>query len=120
MTPRDALAHLHDVAQACDLIEGFTDGKSFDDYVTDAMLRSAVERQFEIVGEALKRAISVDAGLEPRIEGAPRIIAFRNRLIHGYATISDEVVWGVVEGSLPNLQREVKALIEELDRNGTV
>jgi uncharacterized protein with HEPN domain len=77
------------------------------------MLRSAVERQFEIIGEALNQALVLDPSLALRISGAPRIIVFRNRLIHGYATVSDEVVWRVVEGSLPLLQREVQTLLAE-------
>ena len=115
MRRRDALAHLYDVAQACDLLERFTRGKTFDDYVADPMLRSAVERQFEIVGEALKRAVDQDGSLAERITGTARIIAFRNRLIHGYATVSDEVVWGVVEGYLSTLHGEVHALRRELE-----
>ena len=53
MTRRDLRAYLHDVAEACRMIAAFTAGKSFDDYTADPMLRSAVERQFEILGEAL-------------------------------------------------------------------
>jgi uncharacterized protein with HEPN domain len=111
MTQRDVLAHLYDVARACELIERFTRDRTFDDYADDPMLRSAVERQFEIVGEALKRALDLDGTLAERITGTARIVAFRNRLIHGYATVSDEVVWGILEGSLFTLHDEVKALL---------
>lgn len=115
MRPRDALANLYDVARACELLERFTAGKSFEDYAVDPMLRSAVERQFEIVGEALKRAVDLDGGLAEAITGTARIIAFRHRLIHGYATVSDEVVWGIVEGSLARLHGEVTALLGDLE-----
>lgn len=84
----------------------------------DGLLRSAVERQFEIVGEALRRAIQVEPSLTERITGTRRIIAFRNRLIHGYATVSDEVVWGVLEGSLERLQREVRSLLTDTSKPG--
>jgi len=113
MRRRDALAHLYDVAQACDLLERFTSGKTFDAYVADPMLRSAVERQFEIVGEALKRAVDLDGSLAERIRETARIIAFRNRLIDGYATVSDEVVWGIVERYLSTLHGEVNTLLGE-------
>lgn len=113
MRPPEVFAHLFDVAQACELLERFTDGKAFDDYAADPMLRSAVERQFEIVGEALRRALDRDPTLAERISGTARIVAFRNRLIHGYASVSAEVVWGVLERNLETLYSEVKALLEE-------
>jgi uncharacterized protein with HEPN domain len=70
-----------------------------------------VERQFEIIGEALRRAVHVEPGLTERITNTRRIIAFRNRLIHGCASVADEVVWGVVEEDLPRLSREVQELL---------
>jgi len=78
------------------------------------MIRSAVERQFEIIGEALNRLHQCDPELAGRLTDVSRIIAFRNRLIHGSATVSDEVVWGVIEGSLPVLENEVAGLLREL------
>jgi uncharacterized protein with HEPN domain len=104
---------LYDIAQACELITRFTAGKTFEDYKTDPFLRSAVERQFEITGEALRQAVDLDPGLAQRISSTKRIIAFRNRLIHAYASIAHEVVWGVLEVNLPVLFREVKALLGE-------
>ena len=109
----DVRTYLFDVAQACDLLDAFTRGRSFDDYAGDPMLRSAVERQFEVAGEALRRAFEVDGSLGQRITDASRIIAFRNRLTHGYATVSNEVVWGIVERHLLTLREEVQALIGE-------
>ncbi len=107
--------YLFDIVQACDLLKRFTTGKTFDDYTADPMLRSAVERQFEIVGEALNQALQLDPSLEARISSTRRIIAFRNRLIHGYASIADEVVWGVIETNLASLHREVNNLLNEVD-----
>jgi uncharacterized protein with HEPN domain len=79
------------------------------------MLRSAVERQFEVIGEALSQALRCDPKLGTRISNTARIIAFRNRLIHGYASISNEVVWGVLEANLPTLTREADALLCEAE-----
>jgi len=115
MRPPEVLANLFDIARACELLERFTQGKTFEQYAADPMLRSAVERQSEIVGEALRRALDRDPGLSHEITGAPRVIAFRDRLIHGYATVSAEVVWGVLQGNLPTLHREVRALLEEAE-----
>jgi uncharacterized protein with HEPN domain len=83
---------VYDVSQAAALIVRFVVGKQFDDYAGDPMLRSAVERQFEIIGEALNRLKETDPGLLARITDYQRIIAFRNVLAHGYDVISDEIV----------------------------
>ena len=113
MRPPEAQKYLFDIAEACSLIARFTAGKSFDDYTSDALLRSAVERQFEIAGEALSRLLQLSPDLISRITDARRIVAFRNRLIHGYASVADEVVWGVVERNLEILQSEVANLLNQ-------
>ena len=77
------------------------------------MLRSAVERQFEIIGEALTKLTKADQETAALISEHRRIIAFRNILIHGYAQIDDRLVWGVVESKLPTLSQEMKKLLEE-------
>ena len=77
------------------------------------MLRAAVERQFEIIGEAMAQLARVDEAVAPRISGYRRIIAFRNVLIHGYADVDDRLVWDVVETSLPTLVEEIDALASE-------
>jgi len=113
MLPLEVRKYLFDIAQACDLLTQFTGGKTFTDYSADALLRSAVERQFEVVGEALNQALHQYPDLANRISDCRRIVAFRNRLIHGYAFVSDEVVWGVLETNLPTLRREVQWLLDE-------
>jgi uncharacterized protein with HEPN domain len=116
LRPLEARKYLFDMLQACELLLQFTSGKGFEDYANDALLRSAVERQFEIIGEALGQALRVDSSLTDEISDSERIIAFRNRLIHGYASVSDAVVWGVVETNLATLHREVQALLAEADQ----
>ncbi|MEN6517310.1 MAG: HepT-like ribonuclease domain-containing protein [Methanospirillum sp.] len=115
MRQRDARAYLYDILAACARIAEFTAGRTIEDYRQDAMVRSAVERQFEIVGEALNLLRQSDPCTAGRITDASRIIAFRNRLIHGYATVSDDVVWGVIEASLPVLAREADCLMREFE-----
>ena len=77
------------------------------------MLRAAVERQFEIIGEAMTNIAKVDEPAAGRISHYRRIIAFRNILIHGYANVDDRLVWDVVKTNLPVLEREVEALLRE-------
>jgi len=112
MLPHETKKYFFDIAEACELIMQFTAGKSLPDYQNDLLLRSGVERQLEIIGEALSQAIKHDPSVAELISSSSRIIPFRNRLIHGYATISDNVVWEVLETNLPVLAREVKDQLE--------
>ncbi len=75
------------------------------------MLRSAVERQFEVVGEAMTKLARTDEPVADQISDYRRFIASRNVLIHGYADVDDRLVWDVVETSLPTLIHEVDALV---------
>jgi uncharacterized protein with HEPN domain len=77
------------------------------DYKTDVLLRSAVERQFEIVGEALNRLQGVDPGTAARISDYRRIIGFRNILAHGHDIVSNEIAWDIIQNKLPGLSQEI-------------
>ena len=94
---REVLKYVYDIQQACELLGAFTCGRTLEEYLSDAMLRSAVERQFEIIGEAMKLALRLDTSLVEAIRDTSPIIAFRNRLIHAYFQIDHEIVWNVVE-----------------------
>jgi uncharacterized protein with HEPN domain len=107
----EARKYLFDMQQAAELIARFTAGRTFEDYAADPMLRSAVERQFEILGEALGKLKKMDLELAGRISDHRRIIAFRNVLIHGYDVVLDEVVWGVVETQIPILRKTLAELL---------
>jgi uncharacterized protein with HEPN domain len=93
--PRDPRAYLWDARRAVQLVQEFVHGRTWLDYQHDAMLRSAVERQFEIVGEALNQLSHLDQPTAEHIPDLPRIVAFRNLLIHGYASVDDQLVWEV-------------------------
>jgi uncharacterized protein with HEPN domain len=103
--------YLHDIQKACRHIEEFAAGKTFSDYLEDALLQSGVERQFEIIGEALGQMLKVDPGLADAITESRRIISFRNILIHGYSAISSEVVWDILQTKLPTLRAQVDRLL---------
>ena len=105
--------YLYDVQRAAALLREFTVGKTFADYERDAMLRAAVEREFEVIGEAITQLAKVDEPVAARISRYQRIIAFRNILIHGYADVDDRLVWDVVETNLPTLAHEVDALLDD-------
>jgi uncharacterized protein with HEPN domain len=105
--------YLFDIKQAASLLADFTREKAFADYQSDPLLKSAVERQFEIIGEALTRLARLDPQTASRISEYRRIIAFRNILIHGYAQIDARLAWGVLEAKLPTLAQEVNNLLGE-------
>ena len=111
MLPPEVCKYLYDVREACLRIREFTEGKTVDAYLADPLLRSAVERQFEIIGEALRQLLKMDPSLASSISDCKKVIAFRNILIHGYAEIDDEVVWGIVEKNLPLLTKEIGDLL---------
>lgn len=109
----DARALLWDARRASDLIFDFVHEQTFADYLADAKLRSAVERQFEIVGEALNRLSRVDPETAETIPDLPRIVAFRNVLAHGYAVIDDALVWQVATDRLSELQTTLGQLLDD-------
>ena len=103
--------YLYDIAGAAAAAMQFVEGKAYGDYTANAMLRSAVERQLEIVGEALAQLARTDPATAAQISEYQRIIAFRNILIHGYAEIDHRIVWNVLEAKLPAVRREAEALL---------
>ena len=111
--PRDLRAYLWDIEQASAEISAFTDGKQLGDYQEDAMLRAAVERKFEVIGETLAQALRYFPEIADRITDCQQVIDFRNRLIHGYSTLSDALVWDIVQVDLPRLRQQVATLIRD-------
>ncbi|MBA2593808.1 MAG: DUF86 domain-containing protein [Gammaproteobacteria bacterium] len=109
----DACHLLWDARQAAERVVRFTHGKTFADYQVDELLRSAVERQLEIVGEALNQLSRVDSATAAAIPDLPRIVDFRNVLVHGYASVDNRIVWGVVEANLGSLVDSLKALLRQ-------
>jgi uncharacterized protein with HEPN domain len=97
--------------QAASLITEFTEGMDYDAYAADPMVRAAVEREFEIVGEALSQLAKLDPETAGGISEHRRIIAFRNILVHGYAGVDDLLVWDMVGTRLADLRREVEELL---------
>ena len=102
---------LLDVVNACEAIAEFVAGKDFAAYENDRLLRSAVERQFEIIGEALNKAGTADISLASQIPGFQRIIGLRHRLIHGYDNVDDEILWDVVQSKLGPLRAQLDNIL---------
>lgn len=109
MSP-EAGKFLWDAINAARLALSFVQGRSFDDYQADAMLRSAVERQLLIVGEALGRLRQIDPATAARIPDLPRAVGLRNILAHAYSVVDDGVIWGLLSGPLDKLIADMEAI----------
>jgi uncharacterized protein with HEPN domain len=107
----EILAYLHDILQAANAVKQFVVSHTLATYSANELVRSAVERKFEVIGEALNRINRDDPGLLSRIRHHRDIISFRNLLIHGYDAIEDRIVWGVIEEDLDNLIEDVTRLL---------
>ena len=108
------LKYLYDIKLAIDEIDSFFlhRNKRFDEYATDILLKRAVERNLEIIGEAVNRILREEPTFV--LDNAKRIIGLRNQIIHGYDSVSDENIWGIVINHLPRLKQDVDKLIEKL------
>jgi uncharacterized protein with HEPN domain len=103
--------YLYDMLRACETLGQFVEGKQFADYDGDLLLRSAVERQLMIVGEAMSQATRTDEELAEQIEDAREIIDLRNVIVHGYTVIENETIWGILQADVPKLRDQLAQLL---------
>ncbi len=102
---------LFDIQESIESIEKYLGEKrDFSVYMANKMLRRAVEREFEIIGEAMSRIEKLDPSLD--ISGKKQIISMRNRVIHGYDKIDNEIIWGTILRHLPTLKTEIGNLLK--------
>ena len=106
---------LHDISECCEVILTATRGCSLADYERDRFLRSGVERNFEVIGEALNRIDKADPATAARIPEHAAIISFRNLLIHGYDYVDHSRVWAIIQTDVPHLQMQVEQLLKEAE-----
>ena len=102
---------LYDILCAIEEIEVFfvNSPKLFADYQKDIRTKRAVERNIEIIGEAMSRILKEDDSVE--ITNSRKIVNVRNRIIHGYDSVSDDIIWGIVIRYLPTLKSEIEQLL---------
>lgn len=110
---------LWDLVTAAKRIQDFVADRSWDDYSEDLLLRSGVERQFEIAGEAMTQLRSVDPATADRVPNVHKIVGMRNVLIHGYATVNDLTVWRTATQNLDELVTAVDELLAEAGPPGS-
>jgi uncharacterized protein with HEPN domain len=102
---------LQDVLEQAEEAREFTSGMAVEAYLKDRKTQAAVERKFEIIGEALNRLHDADEDLLNQIRDYRSIISFRNILAHGYDSVDDLVVWGIIENDLDSLIEDAKRLL---------
>lgn len=115
---RDPRVYLWDVQQAAADIIDFTAGLDATAYRENELVRAAVERKFEVIGEALRQLSKLSPDLARRIPDLRRIVGFRNVLIHGYSKVRHDDVWETARELLPRLREIVSALLAELGPPG--
>ena len=116
--PRDQRAYLADIIVACDAIASAVRGLDVAAYQANRLVRSSVEREFIIVGEAIAALARVAVDTFDVITHARRIVDFRNQLTHEYPTVDDALVWAIVETDVPVLRHECAALLESANEAG--
>ncbi|MBC7836003.1 MAG: DUF86 domain-containing protein [Phycisphaerales bacterium] len=104
MSQRDVRPFLEDIVRACDAVAAFIHGRDLESYRADLMLRSAVERQLMIVGEAVNKVRQADSLCAAVFGDVAGIVSFRNILVHGYFQINHEVVWRIAVDDAPRLR----------------
>lgn len=107
----DIKTWLYDILQSIEEIESYFEEQpeSIGEYNSDIKTKRAIERGLEIIGEAVNRALKRDKNFQ--LENAEKIIGTRNRIIHGYDKISDDLIWSIVINHLPKLKIEITALL---------
>ena len=100
---------LTDISLSIEEVEEFCQAKSFEDFEADRLLQVAIERELEIIGEALNRLYRIDKeNIENRISEYRNIVGLRNIIAHGYDIVDVAVIWDVVRNYIPVLKREIK------------
>ena len=112
MGNRSLKKYLYDVQQSIDSIyEYLGDRRDFFEYERNKQLRRAVERELEIIGEAVNHLLALDENIA--IDNARRIVDLRNFAIHGYDKVDNVIIWGVISRDLPKLKQQIDKLMEK-------
>jgi uncharacterized protein with HEPN domain len=104
--------YLHDILNSIREIEEYTSvNRTYEHFLNNKMLQRAVERNLEIIGEAINRILKADPSFQ--IKDAKNVINTRNKISHGYDQVDHTIIWGIVINHLPNLKTEVEKLLAE-------
>lgn len=119
--PRDERAYLADIIESCDAISFAVSSLRLEDYEASRLVRSSVEREFIIIGEAMAALFRIAPNTFDSIARARRIVDFRNQLTHEYRTVDNALVWAIIEYDIPLLRKEsttLMRLLADTDKEG--
>ena len=108
MVHHDPEKYLHDIVDGCEFLLEFTQSKTIEDYKKDRAFRSALERELQIIAEAMMQLDKVSPQIAERISDYRSIIGFRHILVHGYDSLDPATVWNVVETKLDILLKQAR------------
>ena len=113
--PRDPRKYLQDIVDCCEFLIEFAQDRSIDDYIRDRGFRSAVERELQIIGEAVMQLAHAAPEVASKISEHESIIGFRHILVHGYDSLDANTIWDVVQNKLEHLKAEANSLLDGLN-----
>ena len=103
---------LFDVKSSIEAIYFHVKGnKNFFEYKENLTVKRAVERELEIIGEAINRILKINPDFE--LNNAKHIISLRNYIIHAYDTVDDETIWAIINRHIPELEKEINKLFDD-------
>ncbi len=118
MPPREPRLLLADIIEACDLILRAAPANDRDGYLADPIRRAAVERQFEIIGEAVRQLLAIEPAANLRLPEARKVVQFRNFIAHGYHFVDHAKVWPIIRADVPTLRDRSQGLLRDLGAEG--
>ena len=114
MPLRNPQKYLYDIADCCKFILEITKDKTVEDYKNDRVFRSALERELQIVGEAMLQLDNINSEISERIAEHRNIIGFRHVLVHGYDNLDPDTVWNVIETKVSILLEQASTVLKQL------
>lgn len=112
MSHREPEKYLYDMLSSCRFLLEFTEGRTVNDYIDERPFRSALERELQIIGEALIQLEKIAPEVADKIPEYRNIIGFRHVLVHGYDNLDPATVWNMIETKLSALTKQIQSLLE--------
>ena len=109
---REIKKYLFDIVTSIDSVNEYLgESRNFFEYQDNKLLRRGIEREIEIIGEAISRILKLDPNIH--INNARKIVDTRNWVIHGYDKVDDVIIWGIITNHLPKLKKEIQGLLDD-------